>query len=374
MCKQKKNIHNLTTQKYTMGKNKGKVANVPTMAENGANSSDMQFSCIGYGESSTPTIFDKKSSQKYILWGADNKFPQYLYDLYLKNSNLQAVVNNITDYIMGENIQLSNEWVLDADTLSRCVFDYILFGGFALEGLRSASGDIVQLNHIDVQWVRVDEELTTAYISNKWGCYKPDKLDILPLFSATEKQSHFLYYYRGKVTRNINPIPSYVSALKSIEILNSTRNYHLHNLENNFAGSVVVALNGALIKASELQAIKQQLEGEYTGTDNAGKIVLINNPNAEGKVEVQRLTPDNAGDLYQNLAKSAEDDIFVAFRMNPILCGKNVATGFSKEEFEQAFALFYATVIKPIQATLASCLEELGQEVKFNKFIIDWGE
>jgi capsid portal protein len=357
-----------------MGKNKGNKAFVPTMAEKAANSGDMQFSCIGYHECATPTVFDKKTSKDYISWGEDNKFPQYLYDLYLKNSNLQAVVNNITDYVMGENIQLSNELVLDANTLSKCVFDYILFGGFALEGLRSASGDIVQLNHIDVQWVRVNEDLTTAYISSKWGSFKPDKLDILPLFSESEKQNHFIYYYRGKVTRNINPIPSYVSALKSVEILNSTRNYHLHNLENNFAGSVVVSLNGTSIKASELQAIKKQLEGEYTGTDNAGKVLLINNANSEGKVEVSRLTPDNAGDLYQNLAKSAEDDIFVAFRMNPILCGKNVATGFSKEEFEQAFALFYATVIKPMQATLTACLEDLGQLVTFNKFIIDWGE
>ena len=331
------------------------------------------FSCINYRESSVPTIFDRKiNGKEYVNWGEDNKFPQYLYDLYLRNSNLQAVVNNITDYVMGENVIIDG--ALTADDLARCVFDYILFGGFAVEGLRSANGEIVQLNHIDVQWVRVNEEVSTAYISNDWGVWRPKKMHILPLYNEDEKQSHFLLYYRGKITRAVNPIPMYVSALKSIEILNNTRNYHLHNLENNFAGSVVVSLNGTSIKSTELQAIKRQLEGEYTGTDNAGKVLLINNANADGKVEVERLTPDNAGDLYQNLATSAVEDIFVAFRMNPILCGKNVATGFSKEEFEQAFSLFYATVIKPIQAELVKCLHRVNVDIKFNKFIIDWGE
>jgi capsid portal protein len=331
------------------------------------------FSCINYRESSVPTIFDRKiNGKEYVNWGEDNKFPQYLYDLYLHNSNLQAVVNNIADYVMGENVIIDG--VLTADDLARCVFDYILFGGFAVEGLRSANGDIVQLNHIDVQWVRVNEDVTTAYISNDWGVWRSKKMHILPLYNEDEKQSHFLLYYRGKITRAVNPIPMYVSALKSIEILNNTRNYHLHNLENNFAGSVVVSLNGTSIKSTELQAIKRQLEGEYTGTDNAGKVLLINNANADGKVEVERLTPDNAGDLYQNLANSAVEDIFVAFRMNPILCGKNVATGFSKEEFEQAFSLFYATVIKPIQGEFVKCLHRVNVDIKFNKFIIDWGE
>lgn len=121
----------------------------------------------------------------------------------------------------------------------------------------------------------------------------------LPLWRGDETQDHFIFYFRGNITRNINPVPIYISALKSIEILNQTRNFHLHNLQNNFSGSVLVALNGTSIKSSELQEIKAQLEGEYTGTENAGKVLLVNNANSDGKIEVNRLSADNAGDLYQ---------------------------------------------------------------------------
>lgn len=194
----------------------------------------------------------------------------------------------------------------------------------------------------------------------------------LPLWKADERQDHFVFYFRGAITRNINPVPIYVSALKSIEILNQTRNFHLHNLSNNFSGSVLVALNGTSIKSSELQEIKAQLEGEYTGTDNAGKVMLVNNANPDGKIEVQRLQADNAGDLYQQLADSSVDDIFVAFRMNPILVGKNVQTGFSKQEFQQAYSLFDSTVILPMKKLFTKQLSKLGVSISFKDFKINW--
>lgn len=68
------------------------------------------------------------------------------------------------------------------------------------------------------------------------------------------------------------------------------------------------------------------------------------------------------------------DDIFVAFRMNPILVGKNVSTGFSKQEFQQAYSLFDATVITPIKKTLQKQLAKLGVSIDFTDIKINWSE
>lgn len=262
------------------------------------------FACVNYRPSIIPDCFDFKGAMEFIKWGEDNKFPLYLWDNYLKNSNLQSAVNTLCDYIVGEGITTDFDRInADGETLSdilaKSVFDYILFGGFALEGIRNQKGDIVRLNYINVQNIRVDEALTTAYLSNSWNQWNRKAMVTLPLWRSDETQDHFIFYFRGNITRNINPVPLYISALKSIEILNQTRNFHLHNLQNNFSGSVLVALNGTSIKSSELQEIKAQLEGEYTGTENAGKVLLVNNANSDGKIEVNRLSADNAGDLYQ---------------------------------------------------------------------------
>lgn len=53
---------------------------------------------------SIPEIIDKKTSKKYINWGEDNKYPNYIWDSYLKCSNLQAIINTLSDYIIGEGV------------------------------------------------------------------------------------------------------------------------------------------------------------------------------------------------------------------------------------------------------------------------------
>ena len=121
-----------------------------------------------------------------------------------------------------------------------------------------------------------------------------------------------------------------------------------------------------------MKKIKQSLEAENTGYDNAGKILLINNANAEGSVTVERLQADNAGDLYQQLAESSIDDIYSAFRINKVLIGANIPTGFSKVEYENIYAIYKATVIVPMQNTIKKVLKQLDVAIEFKPFKIEF--
>ena len=325
-----------------------------------------------------PEIVDKKTSKGYVNWGEDNKLPEYLWDSYLKCSNLQSIVNTVSDYIVGSGIESTYTFLSDEDetieeVVKKITLDYILFGGFAIECIRNAKGDVVRVNYQNVMNVRVDEELTTAYLSNRWGSWSGKNIITLPLFDKREKQPHFLFYFRGNITRNINPIPLWISALKSVEVLNQTRTFNLNNITNNFSGGSVISFNGTQLKSKEMKEIKEKLEAGYTGSDNAGKMLVVNNPNGEGKVEVTRLQPDNMGDLYRNLQDSSKDDLFVAFRCNPILLGKNDTNGgFNKQEFAEAYKLYNATVILPLQNNIVKCLKKIGLDIKFKPFKIDW--
>lgn len=318
------------------------------------------------------SIIDKRNAAgKWVSWGSKNDLPKILWDNYLKCSNLQTIVNAIYDYIVGEGITTNFSSDL-TEVIEKCIFDDIVFGGFAVECLRGRSGKIVQINYMNVMNVRVNEDLTTAYLSNKWGSYSGKDIIELPLFNPNETQNHFIYFNRGKITRNINPTPTYIGAMKSVEILNSTRNFHLNNLKNGFNVSAIINLNNGNIKSKELEEIKDRLEKNFTGSENAGKFMLINNPDREHQATVARLNADNFSDLYQALDKSSKEDLYVAFRINPILVGQNVATGFSKEEFEQAYKLFDTTVIKSWKNKINKCFNDLGIEVTFNPFKIEW--
>lgn len=325
-----------------------------------------------------PDMIDKKvSGTKWIKYGEDNKFPAYLWDNYLKCSNLQAIVNTISDYVCGNKITCDYSFLSDdcetlEEVIQKCIFDYILFGGFTVECIRNANNDIVRINYQNVMNVRVNEDLNKAYICSKWGNWTNSKVVELPLYDANELQPHFIFYYRGNVTRGIYPIPMYISSLKSIEILNNTRNFHLKNLENGFSARTIINLNNGNIKTRELQEIKEKLEEGYCGTENAGKFILLNGGDKEHETTIQKLDADNFGDLYRSLQESSVDDIYVAFRINPILLGKNGNTGFTQQEFEQAYKLYDATVISVIQNTVKKCFEKLGIVIDFEKFKIIW--
>lgn len=324
-----------------------------------------------------PSVIDKKSSKGYIGWGKDNKMPQYLFDTYLGCSELQSLVNTISDYILGSGIDSNYNLESDnGDTLEeviqKCILDYILFGGFSVECIRNKANQIVRINYVNVMNVRIDECITTAYISNDWSSWNAKNLVTLPLFDKKTLQPHFVMYYRGTITRNINPIPIWFSGLKSAETLIETRNFNLNNITNNFSANGMLALNGVELSQKELKDITDEVENNFCGSDNAGKIVVVNNPNAEGKIEFTRLQPDNTADLYTALQENATNDLYVSFRINKMLLGQNVQTGFSQMEFENAYKLFDATVIKPLQNNIMKQFAQLGIEITFKPFKIDW--
>lgn len=333
---------------------------------------EMKFATVTPHGIIIPDVVDKRTSKKYINWGEDNKLPNYLWDNYLSCSNLQSIVNSLKDFVVGDGVDGVFVYKDFADNIEKWVLDYILFGGFAVEGIRNRSGEIVQLNYINVMNVRVDEELTTAFLSNNWGSWSGKDIVQLPLFKEDEKQPHFIYYFRGNLTRNINPIPCYIASLKSIEILNNVKNFHLNNLTNGFTASTIINLNDGTIKTRELAEIKKQLEEKFTGSSNAGKFILVNGGDKEHEATVARLDADNFGDLYQALTESSENDLYVAFRINPILVGVNVQTGFSKEEFENAFALYNSTMVTPIKNTFIKQFNKLGVTFSLKDFKINW--
>lgn len=334
------------------------------------------FSVITPNYIQVPDVIDCKGTGKYIKYGMDNKFPNYLWDNFLKCSNLQAIIQNITDYVAGNGI--TTDWNIsntDGETLEEvvkhCVLDYLIFGGFAVECIRNKKGEVVNLLYQNIMNVRVNEELTTAYLCNDWQSWHSKNVKELPLYDRNISQPHFIYYYKGNLSRNIYPVPVYMSALKSIEILNNTRTFHLRNLENNFNVNAIINFNNGKPTKEVQKEINDKLTKKFSGAENSGKFLVQFNDSKEHETTISRLETDKFGELYQALQDSSVADVFTAFRINPILVGVNVSTGFSKQEFKEAFTLFNRTVVTPICREIEKQFYKLGINFKFNRFQLE---
>lgn len=324
----------------------------------------LAFSSLNVAPIYIPSTNEKRCG-RFVYWGDDNKLPNFIWDTYLSCSDLQTLVNRTVDYICGSRIKSTIE-----EVVKKCITDYVLFGGFAVECLRGRSGKIVQINYIDITKVRVNDTLSTAYISTK-GFYSRDVVE-LPLYNKEEQQNHFIYFYRGEITRNIYPIPMWFAGLKSAVVLNETRNYNLREIQNNFSPNVIIALNGTSIKANELKEIKEKISSQYEGTNNAGKTLLINNANSEGKVEITRLDADKAADVYRNLQESSINDLRTAFSINEVLLGINYNSGFSPIEYENIYKLYKGTIIEPLRKNIKTAFGNIDVDVDWEDKPIEW--
>ena len=187
-----------------------------------------------------------RSGYDYVSWGKDNRFPNDLYDMYQNSAILQSVINGTADYVFGSGVISAFDVVNDKyetleDVVKRCVFDLLIFGGFAVQ-LMYKGGKVEAMYWLDFQKCRKSEDEKKVYYSDDWGKYAKKALEYNAWTPETDKGT-CIFYYKGHKTRGIYPVPMYIGALKSIKISTEISNFHLNNITKGFASNAVISFN-----------------------------------------------------------------------------------------------------------------------------------
>lgn len=330
-----------------------------------------------------PTISQR--SDGWLAWGKDNKYPCYLFYLYEHSSQFSSIASSMKDYILGDEvINNTNLSIINRkgetfnDLLEKITLDYIIFGGFAFQVVRNKLGGIAELNYLDFRTVRTNEDEDKVYVNKSWKydiAKRRTQTKVYERFLKGTKQPNSIYYYKGHITREEYPVPMYMAAITSLEISTQIANYHLSNILNNFTPSAVINFNsGSNLSEDVMQEAEDKIYEKFSGTSNAGRIIISFNDSKDNATTIERLQDDGLDNKYQNLATSVKADIYSAFRINECLVGLNKETGFSKTEFSEAFTLYNKTVIRPIQQDLIDALETVfgANCIEIKPFTINW--
>lgn len=328
-----------------------------------------------------PTLKEKiVSGRDYIYYGEDNKFPEYLWDLYLRSGVLQGIINGTIDFVSGNGVTsnlpvtyLNNEGDEIEDIIRKLTTDYCIFGGFCFQVIKDFNGTIKELYWLDIQNVRIDKNGEKAYYSEKWNQYGAKSVEY-ELWDPKKKQSNFIVYFKGHISRGVYPIPRYVSALAAIETSTEIGKFHLNNILNNLTASAIINFNNGEPTEEEKKRIEKRLNEKFSGAGNAGKNMIVFNNNKESAVTVERLSEDNFDKKFETLAKSTKEEIFIANRAYPILFGaQDESKGFSKSEFLEVFELYSKVVVSPIQNDIKRVFDKLfntNNSLVFKKFTL----
>lgn len=316
-----------------------------------------------------------------VEWGARNRYPDYLLELYKNVPTLATIINGSIDYVLGDSVSIvplqreykEGEMNLRGDNIEeqvRCLAkDYFLYGGFALQIIRNGLGEVAEVYYLDMRFLRSNKENDVFYYSEKWG--KAGRASVIeyPRFmnldwarlNEEERNRHASsILFVKNVHTQVYPAPLYAASVKACEIERCVDDFHLNAINNGFVSSMIVNFNNGIPSDEAKEEIERMFNEKFAGQQNAGRIMFSWNQNKESATDIVVPEIKDFGEKYKALSEHSRQQLFTAFRANPNLFGiPTEGNGFANEQYEESFRLYNRTQIRPVQKMIARAYEKI---------------
>lgn len=327
----------------------------------------------------------------WVEYGDDNNYFQYLIDRYNGSPTNNAVVSGVIDMIFGKGLDATDSGqntegymqlrkLIKDSELKKVINDYYLLGNGAFQVIYNRDkSKIVEVYHMPVECLRAekcneDGEVEAYYYAYDWSEVRSKKkADRIPAFGYGEasEKVEILYFrpYRSG-SYYYSPV-DYQGALPYAELEGEVANYHINNIKNGLAPSMIVNFNNGVPPEEERDIIESQIKQKWGGSSNAGKFILAFNDDSNSAATIEPVQLSDAHNQYEFLSRECQQKVLVGHRItSPMLFGVKDQTGLGNnaDEIKTAFQLFDNSVIKPKQEQVITALDEI---LAFNNIALD---
>ena len=327
----------------------------------------------------SPSVKEVKG-QNFVSYGDDNNYFQYLIDRYNGSPTNNAIINGISEMIYGKGLDATDSnrkpdayaqmmTLFTPDCTRKVVYDLKLMGQCALQVIYSKDrSKIVKLEHIPVETLRAEKcndkgEIEAYFYHYDWAKYKrSDDLKRIPAFGYSKEGLEILYIkpYRAGF-KYYSPV-DYQGGTQYAELEEEISNYHLNNIMNGLAPSMLINMNNGTPDPEQRELIERRIYEKFSGSSNAGKFILSFNDNAETAATIEPIQLSDAHNQYQFLSDESSRKILVSHRVvSPMLLGikDNTGLGNNADELKTATILMDNTVIRPFQRLLIENFDKI---------------
>lgn len=336
----------------------------------------------------TPEV-QEVSNQDWIAYGADNNYFQFLIDRYNGSATNNALINGISQMIVGRYLDATDsnrkpeeyanmKAMISEDMQMKLASDLKLMGQCAMQVIYSEDRSrIAQVEHVPIETLRAEKcneegEIPAYYYFYDWEEFKQgDELERIPVFGTSRNEIEILYIkpYRAGF-KYYSPV-DYQGGIQYAELEEEIANYHLNNIMNGLAPSMLLNFNNGTPTEEERNIIEQKIAAKYQGTSNAGRFILAFNDSADSAATMEAVQLSDAPQQYEFLSTESMKKIMVAHRVtSPILFGIKDMTGFGNnaEEIVTASTLMDNTVIRPFQQLLLNAFDDI---LAYNRIVLN---
>jgi hypothetical protein len=335
----------------------------------------------------SPTIVEQKNKE-WVEYGQDNNYYQYLIDLYYGSATNNACIKGISDLIYGDGLEvvradrhlsgyLDLKKLFHEDCLRNAAMDLKMLGQCAIHLVKSKDRKkYVKAEHWAIQTLRPEKcndkgEIEGYYFAPDWSKLKRgQKPHRFAAFGFDDSATECVLVIKPYSTGNyyFSPV-DYQGGTQWAELETEISNYHINNIKNGMAPSMLINFNNGQPPAEVKDMIEAQIINKFTGSSNTGKFILSFNDNAESKADITPVQLSDAHNQYQFLSTESMQKVMMSHRVtSPMLLGIKDQTGFGNnaEELKTASILFDNTVIRPFQRLLLDGVRKIMNANGYN--------
>ena len=328
-------------------------------------------------------------NREWVEYGEDNNYFDYLIDRYNGSATNNAAINGIAEMIYGKGLDAVEEDTKGKDykemkelftksCMKKVCYDYKMMGQAAIQIIYSKDRKkIVQVEHMPVETLRAEKangkgEIQGFYYSKDWSevTYKTQPKRI-PAFGTSKSGLEILYIKPYRAGFYYYSPVDYQGGLQYAELEEEIANYHINNIQNGLAPSMLINFNNGVPTEEQRSLIEQNIQEKFSGSSNAGRFILAFNDSKDLSASIEPVILSDAHEQYKFLSDESMRKVMVSHRIvSPMLVGikDNTGLGNNAEELQTASLLMDNTVIRPMQVTI---LDELEKVLMYNGIELD---
>ena len=351
----------------------------PTVAKT---QNESKISFVNLSTYTSPKIVESKNKE-WVEFGADNNFFQFLIDKANGSATSGACIIGVSQMIYGRGLDATDSSrkpesyarmisLFKKDVVRRLSYDLKLAGQCAIQVIYSKDKKTIEkVEHLPIETLRAekvgseDKEIQAYYYHPDWANAKPSDEPIrLPSFgvSDTPKPIEILYVKPYEAGMYYYSTPDYVSGIQYSEIEAEVSNFHLNNIKNGLAPSMLINFNNGIPDEEKQTLIENKIKQKYSGSSNSGNFILSFNDSKETQADITPVQLSDAHNQYQFLSDEAQKKIMISHRIvSPMLLGIKDNSGFGNnaQELENASVLMQNVVISPFQDLLTDAFDKV---------------
>ena len=342
-------------------------------------SSKSDLSIVNLSTYTSPVVKEVRGKD-FIEYGEDNNYFQYLIDRYNGSPTNNAIINGVSEMIYGKGLDATNSnkkpneyaqmmSLFKKDCVRKLCYDLKLMGQCAVQVIYSKNrSKIVQLEHMPIETLRAEKcdekgEINAYFYFSDWSKYKRgNELKRIPAYGKSKEGLEILYIkpYRAGF-KYYSPV-DYQGGTQYAELEEEISNFHLNNILNGLAPSMLINFNNGTPDPEQREMIERRIYEKFSGSSNAGKFILAFNDNPETAASIEPVQLSDAHQQYEFLSNESSKKIMVSHRIvSPMLFGIKDDTGLGNnaDELKTASILFDNLVIKSFQGLLIDAFDQI---------------